>query len=184
MGVHGVVIALIEVSCGFAPRHLARLHWRCSHLARVLILHDAFHAVIPLQLHAQPLRYLPGQLHDAVPPLPLVLRHPDVAHVPQEPEGQAGEHDQGARVDQEVAIEEAVQAHVAEDPDEKQNQAHDVKNDGEEKKGQAGSYALDQSHGGKTSEQNEASVTAGSFILCIPELSGGCAPAEKRPTLR
>ncbi|KAG7234142.1 hypothetical protein INR49_005742 [Caranx melampygus] len=126
-GVQGVIVPFIVVTGGLAPGHPAGFFL------------------------AQPLGYFPRQHHDhAVPLLPIgfILGHRDVAHVPHEPQAQAEEGDEGAGVDQEVAVEASVDAQVGEYPDEKQDQTDDVKSNGEEKQRHAAADTLDQLHGG------------------------------------
>ncbi|TNN43508.1 hypothetical protein EYF80_046296 [Liparis tanakae] len=166
--VHGLLVALVVVRRGPAPRHPAGLarRYRCALLSGPpSILHILVHVLhaglLRLQLLAQPLRELPRQARDAPPaeaPLPaaaaVVLRHPHVAHVPDEPEGQAGEEHQRAGVDQEVPVEAAARAHVAEDADEEERGAERVEQQGAEERGQAAADALHRARGAAAGDRD------------------------------
>ncbi len=57
------------------------------------------------------------------------ILHPDVPHVPHEPQGQADEQDQRAGVDEEIPVKHAAHPHVTEYPDEQQDHTEDVEDD-------------------------------------------------------
>lgn len=76
------------------------------------------------------LRQLSRQIFDAVhsagSPFQIFLFHPDVSHIPHQPEAQAGEQQQRAGVDEEIPVKHATLLHVAEDAEKQQDQAGDV----------------------------------------------------------
>ncbi len=57
------------------------------------------------------------------------ILHPDVPHVPHEPQGQADEQDQRAGWDEEIPVKHAAHPHVTEYPDEQQDHTEDVEDD-------------------------------------------------------
>lgn len=133
-GVHAPLVALVIIGRALPPRQPPGLP-----------------RLLPPQLLVHRFGELPGQQRDAAPPLPgllilTLLRHAHVPGVPQDPEGQADEDDDGAGVDQEVPVEAAVQARVREDPDEEHHQAGHVQEHGHHERGHAASDARDHLH--------------------------------------
>lgn len=91
----------------------------------------------------EPLGQLPGPVSEAdVQGAVAFLRvQPDVDRVPQHPPHQAEEDDERARVDEEIPVEAALGAEVAEDPDQQHHQAGHVEHHGQEEQGSAGPHA-------------------------------------------